>query len=252
MEPQYLLSDGGRQIAYEQINENSDGPGLMWLSGFNSDMQGTKVLALKDHAMRRGQPFIAYDYSGHGQSHGKFVDGTITYWLEDSLAVLDELTKGPQILVGSSMGGWLALLIARERRERVAGLVLIAPAPDFTENLMWQSFDRETQTEIMETGVYLRPSNYGDPYPITKQLIEDGRNWLLMDKKLDFNGPVRLLQGMRDEDVPWNYAFELLRIIDSDDVIATLNKEGDHRLSTDTDIQRLLKTCDEITKIKKI
>ena len=249
MEPQYLLSDAGRQIAYDQINVNSDGPGLMWLSGFNSDMQGTKVLALKDHAMLRRKPFIAFDYSGHGQSHGNFVDGTITHWLEDSLAVFDELTKGPQILVGSSMGGWLALLIARERRERVAGLVLIAPAPDFTENLMWKSFDRETQTKIMETGVYLRPSNYGDPYPITKQLIEDGRNWLLMDKKLDFNGPVRLLQGMRDEDVPWNYAFELLRIIDSDDVIATLNKEGDHRLSTDTDIQRLLKTCDEITKI---
>ena len=252
MTTRYLRSKNSTQLAFERINPNGSGPGLMWLSGFNSDMQGTKVLALKDHARRREQPFVAFDYSGHGQSQGRFEDGNITQWLDDSLTIFDEQTEGPQILVGSSMGGWLALLVARERRERVAGLVLIAPAPDFTENLMWKKFDPDVQAEILETGIYMRPSEYGEPYPITKQLIEDGRKWLVMKKKLDFDGPVRIIQGMRDEDVPWTYAFELLNVINGEDVIATLHKEGDHRLSTDSDILRLLQTCDDITKLEKI
>lgn len=248
MTPQYLTSKFGTKLAYERINAKASGPGFMWLSGFNSDMQGTKVLALKARAVRRDQPFVAFDYSGHGQSQGEFEEGNISRWLDDSLMIFDELTEGPQILIGSSMGGWLALLVARERRERVAGLILIAPAPDFTENLMWRSFDRDVQAQIMETGIYMQPSEYGDPYPITKQLIEDGRNWLLMDKKIDIDCPIRILQGMRDKDVPWTYAFDLLNVINAEDVTATLVKEGDHRLSTDSDIQRLLQTCDEITK----
>ncbi len=248
MTPQHLTSKVGIKLAYERINATASGPGILWLSGFNSDMQGTKVLALKDRAVRRMQPFVAFDYSGHGQSQGTLAEGNISQWLNDSLLIFDELTDGPQILVGSSMGGWLALLLARERRERIAGLILIAPAPDFTENLMWRNFNRDIQAQIIESGVYMQPSEYGDPYPITKQLIEDGRKWLLMDKKLDFDCPVRILQGMRDRDVPWTYAFDLLNVISTEDMTATLIKEGDHRLSKDSDIQRLLQMCDEITK----
>ena len=250
MTTQFLKNTKGHQLAFSRVNANESGPGLMWLSGFNSDMHGTKVLALKEHARIRKQPFVTFDYSGHGQSEGRFEEGNISQWLDDSITVFDKLTNGPQILVGSSMGGWLALLLARLRKERIVGLVLIAPAPDFTENLMWQNFEDKVKVEILENSVYYQPSEYGEPYPITRQLIEDGRKWLMMDKKFEFSGKVRILQGMRDKDVPWKYAYRLLDVICSDDVIASLNKRGDHRLSSESDIQRLLKTCDEISDLK--
>lgn len=237
----YLDTPQGRRLAYRKTE--GAGPCFVWLSGFNSDMSGSKILALEAWAKEQGRAFLAFDYSGHGQSEGDFAEGTITDWREDVLSVIDTLTEGPLVLVGSSMGGWLALLTALARPDRVQALVLIAPAPDFTEKLMWPELSPEAQAEIMEKGVYMRPSEYGDPYPITRALIKDGDQWSLLDGSIAFNGPVRILQGMRDEDVPWTHAQKLISVLTSDDVIFTLVKGGDHRLSREEDIQRLIETC---------
>ncbi|MEM9669833.1 MAG: alpha/beta hydrolase [Pseudomonadota bacterium] len=241
-----LTTPQGRQIAYRRYRGASSGPGFVWLSGFNSDMQGSKVLALEAWAQANDRDFLAFDYSGHGQSGGDFADGTISAWRDDSLEVLDALTEGPQVLVGSSMGGWMALLAALARPEKVAGLVLVAPAPDFTQKLMWPEFSKDTQRQIMETGIYMRPSDYGDPYPITRDLIQDGRQWQILDKPIMFEGPVRILQGMVDPDVPWSHAQKLVYAMTTEDVVFTLIKDGDHRLSREEDIARLLATCAEI------
>ncbi len=241
----FLETAHGSRLAYRRTEGR--GVGLVWLSGFNSDMQGSKVTTLEAWAASNGRPFLAFDYSGHGLSDGDFSDGTVSQWRNDTLDAIDTLTEGPQVLVGSSMGGWMALLAATARPERVQGLVLIAPAPDFTEKLMWTSFNADTQAEIMEKGVHMRPSDYGEPYPITRALIEDGRNWQLLESSIDFAGPVRILQGMQDPDVPWQHAEKLVSVIRSDDLTLTLIKDGDHRLSRDEDIERLLTTCAEIT-----
>ena len=209
-------------------------------------MSGTKVLSLETWAKDNNLNFLAFDYSGHGLSDGDFADGTISAWREDALAIIDKLTEGDLILVGSSMGGWMALLSALARPQRVKGLVLIAPAPDFTEKLMWPEFSETAQTEIMETGVHMRPSDYGEPYPITRDLIEDGRKWQVLDDDIAFEGPVRILQGMVDEDVPWQHAQKLVTTITSTDLVFSLIKDGDHRLSRDQDIARLKATCAEI------
>ena len=235
-------------MAYRRSGADLSGAGLVWLSGFNSDMQGSKVLALEAWAAGHGHPFLAFDYSGHGMSDGDFADGTISAWREDSLAAIDALTEGPQILVGSSMGGWMALLAALARPERIAGLILIAPAPDFTETLMWPEFSPAVQQEIIETGVHMRPSDYGEPYPITRALIEDGRQWQILDAPIAFTGPVRILQGMDDPDVPWIHAQRLVNALTSPDLIFTLIKDGDHRLSREQDIARLLSTAGEIVR----
>src|SRR5579872_3642977 len=190
-------------------------PGLFWLGGFKSDMQGTKALALEAWAHDHGRACIRFDYSGHGESGGDFVDGTIGRWLEESVAVFERFAAGPQVVIGSSMGGWMALLLARELIGRrapgasLAGLVLIAPAPDFTEELMWKGFSSEIRHQIETTGVWLRPSEYGDPYPITRQLIEEGRKHLLLGGAIEVGCPVRILQGAKDPDVPWKHAFAL-------------------------------------------
>jgi pimeloyl-ACP methyl ester carboxylesterase len=221
-------------------------PGLFWLGGFNSDMQGTKALALDDWAAAHGRACIRFDYSGHGESGGAFIDGTIGRWLEESLAVFEQFCAGPQIVIGSSMGGWMALLLARELAKRapgrasLAGLVLIAPAPDFTEQLMWNSFSPEVKNEIERKGVWMRPSEYGDPYPITRALIEEGRNHLLLGSAIDVGCPVRILQGAKDPDVPWQHAFALTHRLPSDDVVLTMIQDGDHRLSRPQDIARML------------
>ena len=212
-------------------------------------MQGTKVLALEAWAAAEDTSFLAFDYSGHGQSGGRFEDGTISTWREDTLAMLDAETSGPQILVGSSMGGWLALLAALAWPERVAGLVLIAPAPDFTEKLMWPAFSSAAQKEILETGVHMRPSEYGEPYPITRALIEDGRLWQILDGPIPFQGPVRILQGLADPDVPWTHARRLVDRMSSHDLVFTLVKDGDHRLSRPQDIARLIATCAEVADL---
>lgn len=227
-------------------------PGVFWLCGFNSDMNGTKAAALAQWAVEQGRACVRFDYSGHGQSSGAFADGTIGRWLEDSLAVFEACCKGPQIVVGSSMGGWIALLLARElaRRgesARLAGLVLIAPAPDFTEELMWKQFTPEIRQQIETTGVWLRPSDYGEPYPITRGLIEDGRKHLVLGGAIDVGCPVRILQGAQDPDVPWRHAFTLAERLPSDDVVLTMIQDGDHRLSRPQDIARIIAAVSELS-----
>lgn len=245
MEHENFVSPQGRRLAYRYAPPRTDLT-FVWLSGFKSDMTGTKVIVLEDWAKQAGHGFLAFDYSGHGVSGGAFEDGTISAWREDALAAIEGLTSGTLILVGSSMGGWMALLSALAFMARVAGMVLIAPAPDFTQKLMWPEFSAEQQAEIMEQGMTLRPSDYGDPYPITRALIEDGKQWALLDGPIDLTCPIRILQGQQDPDVPWAHAFLLVDALASEDVVFSLIKDGDHRLSRDQDIARLLATCGEL------
>jgi pimeloyl-ACP methyl ester carboxylesterase len=226
-------------------------PGLFWLGGFKSDMQGTKAVALDAWAVEHKRACVRFDYSGHGESGGDFVDGTIGLWLEESVAVFEQFCAGPQVLIGSSMGGWMALLLARELARRgesksqssrasLKGLVLIAPAPDFTEELMWKGFSPEIRHQIETTGVWLRPSEYGDPYPITRNLIEEGRKHLLLGGSIEVGCPVHILQGAQDPDVPWKHAFALTHRLPAEDVVLTMIQDGDHRLSRPQDIARIL------------
>ncbi len=234
-------------------------PGLFWLGGFKSDMRGTKALALDAWAGEHGRASVRFDYSGHGESGGDFADGTIGRWLEESAAVFERFCAGPQIVIGSSMGGWMALLLAREIRKRqiqgqpqgkasLAGLVLIAPAPDFTEELMWKNFPAKVKAEIRSKGVWLRPLEHddGSPYPITRKLIEEGRNHLLLGGAIDVGCPVRILQGAKDQDVPWQHAFALTHRLPADDVVLTMIQDGDHRLSRPQDIARILAAVAEM------
>jgi pimeloyl-ACP methyl ester carboxylesterase len=227
-------------------------PGLFWLGGFNSDMQGTKAIALDAWAAEQSRACVRFDYSGHGESGGAFVDGTIGRWLEESVAVFEQFCAGPQVVIGSSMGGWMALLLAREMagragsRASLAGLVLIAPAPDFTEELMWKGFSPHARHEIETKGVWLRPSEYGDPYPITRTLIEEGRQHLLLGSAIDVGCPVRILQGAQDPDVPWRHAFALVHRLPVDDVVLTVIQDGDHRLSRPQDIARMIAAVAEM------
>lgn len=226
-------------------------PGLFWLGGFKSDMKGTKAEALDRWAGKEGRACLRFDYSGHGESGGLFTEGTIGRWLEESLAVYLYFARGPQLIIGSSMGGWLALLLARalgpnKDAAPIAGMVLIAPAVDFTEELMWKQFSDATKREIQEKGKWLRPSEYGDePYPITRGLIEDGRNHLLLGGLIETGCPVHILQGVQDPDVPWRHAVELVSRFSRDDVVLTLIKDGDHRLSRPEDIDRLIAAIQE-------
>jgi pimeloyl-ACP methyl ester carboxylesterase len=229
-------------------------PGLFWLGGFASDMQGTKAVALDAWAAAHGRACVRFDYSGHGESGGDFAGGTISRWLEESLAVFDRFCDGPQIVIGSSMGGWMALLLARELRKRpaagrasIAGMILIAPAPDFTEALMWRTFTPEIRNEIMTKGVWHRPSDYGAAQPITRRLIEDGRQNLVLTGSINTGCPVRILQGAKDPDVPWQHAFELTHRLPSEDVVLTMIQDGDHRLSRPQDIARLIATISELS-----
>jgi pimeloyl-ACP methyl ester carboxylesterase len=231
-------------------------PGLFWLGGFKSVMTGTKAEALATWAHQRGRAYVRFDYSGHGQSGSEFATGTIGRWLEDSLGVFDAFAGGPQLVVGSSMGAWLALLMVRELRRRaapghapasrVAGLVLIAPAVDFTEALIWSKLPGEAQRTLTETGTWERPSRYADgPYLITRALIEEGREHLLLGAMIETGCPVRILQGVQDPDVPWRHAIELVARLAQDDVVLTLVKDGDHRLSRPEDIDRLVAVIEE-------
>lgn len=243
--------DAARRIAVRA--RAGSGPGLFWLGGFNSDMKGTKALALDAWAAEHGRACVRFDYSGHGESGGRFADGTVGRWLEESLAVFERFCAGPQVVVGSSMGGWIALLLAREVAKRawsasLSGLVLIAPAPDFTEELMWKGFSPDIRREIETKGVWLRPSQYGDgtPYPITRDLIEEGRNHLLLGGSIEVGCPVRILQGAKDPDVPWQHAFALVHRLPADDVVLTMIQDGDHRLSRPQDIARIIAAVAEI------
>ena len=257
-EPQFLTlaADdlaGARRIAYlKRPAAGSSRPGLVWLGGFRSDMTATKASALDLYAGEHGRAALRFDYSGHGASDGSFIDGTITRWLDDSLAAVTRLTEGPQVLVGSSMGGWLALLAARTLQAggegaRVAGLVLIAPAVDFTQALLWDRLDAAARRAITEEGVWLRPSAYApEPVPITRALIEDGKRHALLGGTLRTHAPVHILQGMRDDDVPWRHAMLLVEHLAGDPVTVTLIRDGDHRLSRPEDIAKLLAAVEQV------
>ncbi len=241
--------DSKRKIAVRRRDGRK--PGLIWLGGFKSDMKGTKAAALDDWAKEQGRACIRFDYSGHGESGGAFADGTIGKWLDESCSVFEKFCDGPTIAIGSSMGGWISLLLAQRLRAKkvrgeLAGLVLIAPAVDFTEVLMWQRFTPDIKKQLEETGKWERPSEYSDePYLITRELIEDGRNHLLLGGLIETGCPVRILQGVKDEDVPWEHAVSLVSRIARDDVVLTLVKDGDHRLSRPEDIDRLLAAVGE-------
>jgi len=243
--PQSLTIGQGadaRRIAV--ISREGKGPQVVWLGGFKSDMRSTKVAALDAWAEGAGRAFLRFDYSGHGESTGVFEDGTISRWLEEALEVIGRFGSPRPILVGSSMGGWIALLAARRlagSARAPSGIVLIAPAVDMTERLMWERFPEEIRKSVEETGVYHRPSAYSEaPYAITRGLIEDGRNHLLFGQTIETGCPVHILQGMLDPDVPWSHAMQLVEHLPGDSVSLTLIKDGDHRLSRDEDLERLI------------
>jgi pimeloyl-ACP methyl ester carboxylesterase len=240
-----------RQIAV--LVRDGKGPPVVWLGGFKSDMQSTKGEHLDAWAARTGRALLRFDYSGHGQSGGDFEAGTISRWLEETLQVLKHYLQQRPVLVGSSMGGWIALLAALrlpDIRPSLApvGIVLIAPAVDMTERLMWDRFPSDVRQEVAEKGVYYRPSAYSpdDPYPITRGLIEDGRNHLLFGQPIQTGCPVHILQGMEDPDVPWQHALELVEHLPGDSVSLTLIKDGDHRLSRPEDLERLIGAIEAI------
>ncbi len=236
----------GERVAYRRL-EGRD-PGVMWLGGYHSDMDGNKAQAVAAWAGRSGRACLRFDYYGHGRSSGDFRLGTISRWRDDALAVLDTVAQGPQILVGSSMGGWISLLLARARPERIAGLLLIAPAADFTEVLIWQRLPEAAQRQVLEEGSWLRPSDHGDePYPVTRKLIEDGRSNLVLNLKTAPGVPVRILHGMADQDVPWQHALTTVEAIEGD-VSLTLVKHGDHRLSRPADLVLIERTLDGLVR----
>ena len=230
----------GESIAYTKIEPAASQPTLVWLSGFNSDMSGSKALAVKALAESEGLGYMAFDYFGHGESSGDFIEGTISRWREDSLTAIDELTDGPLILVGSSMGGWMALLAALARPERVRGMLLIAPAPDFTEKLMWPELSDDAKAKILHEGHWMRPTPYGEPYPITRRLIEDGKRWSILDAPIELSIPVTILQGKVDPDVPWTHALKVQERLAGANCDFHLIKDGEHRLSRPQDITRLM------------
>lgn len=234
----------GARLAWRRVA--GEGPTVVWLGGFRSDMAGTKAQALADWAIATGRSYVRFDYFGHGESEGDFAQGTITRWRDDALAVLDQLVMGQAVLVGSSMGGWISCLAAAAMPERIKAVVLIAPAPDFTEKLMAPEMSPADRAELDESGVWYRPSEYGDPYPITRELLEDGARWSILPGPVNLDAPVRILQGGADPDVPWRHALELAQAIRGEDVVFTLIKDGDHRLSRPQDIQRLKAALEEV------
>ena len=241
----FLDRGDGEQVAWRRVAGHS--PTVVWLGGFMSDMTGTKAQALADWALANGRAFLRFDYLGHGQSSGDFRAGTITRWRADALAAIAALTEGPLVLVGSSMGGWISCLVAAEIPDRLHAMVLIAPAADFTEALMKPGLPPEAHAAIARDGEWIRPSLYEPTgYPITRGLLEDGARWTILGGPVPIDCPVRILQGREDPDVPWTHALELAGAIRSEDVVFTLIKDGDHRLSRDQDIARLLAMVAEV------
>ncbi|MEI8394162.1 MAG: alpha/beta hydrolase [Rhodospirillaceae bacterium] len=241
----HSLSTGTATIAFHR--SEGRGPGIIFCGGFQSDMTGTKALALEAAARAAGRAFVRFDYQGHGASSGSFTDGTIGQWAEDARQVLDKATEGPQILVGSSMGAWIMLLLALSRPERVAGMVGIASAPDFTEDLIWGTLNPEQRITLLDTGKIALGSDYSaDSDPITLALIDEARRHLVLRGPLPFTGPVRLLHGMCDVDVPWVTSVRLVERLSSPDVRLTLIKDGDHRLSRDQDLALICRTVEKM------
>jgi pimeloyl-ACP methyl ester carboxylesterase len=235
-----LMRSDGVGLAWSRIAGH--GPTVVFLPGFCSDMAGEKATALAAWCEQHGRAMLRFDYSGHGASGGRFENGTIGIWRDDALLAIDRLTDGKLLLIGSSMGGWIALLLALARPERIAGLVGLAAAPDFTEALMWEAMTFAERAALMRDGIIHVPNPYGPPTPITRALIEDGRKHLLLGDTIALDCPVRLLQGQRDADVPWEMALRLADRIAGEDVQAILVKDGDHRLSRPQDIALLCRT----------
>lgn len=235
--PQAIDRGPSRVLAYRRTPGR--GPGVVFLGGLMSDMTGTKATALEVFCRDREQAFVRFDYFGHGESSGAFTEGTIGLWAADAVTVLDELTEGPQVLVGSSLGGWIMLLAALARRPRIAGLVGIASAVDFTEDLLWARMGPGEREALDRDGVYYQPNAYGDAYPITRALIEEGRNHLLLRGPIALECPVSLIHGMDDPDVPVETSMRLAQCLASQDVTVALFKGGGHRLSEPEDLKRL-------------
>ncbi|WP_174299943.1 alpha/beta fold hydrolase [Caulobacter sp. S45] len=241
----HLHRPDGERLAYEAMA--GEGRTVVWLGGFNSDMAGTKAQALAEWASQRGRAYVRFDYFGHGASSGEFVRGTISRWRADALAVIDELTTGPLILVGSSMGGWIATLAALARPERIAGVVLIAPAADMTDKLMEPELDSEARKSLATSGVWVRPSPHGPGDAISRALLEDGRAWSVLPGPVASDAPLQVLQGGADADVPWTHALALAQAWRGDDVVFTLVRDGDHRLSRPQDLTRLIAAVETLS-----
>jgi pimeloyl-ACP methyl ester carboxylesterase len=248
--PGTLTREDGATIAYHRLAGAA--PGIVFLGGFRSDMTGTKALYLQDYCRRRGQAYLRFDYFGHGASSGDVALGTIGRWAEDAIAAVDSLTTGRQILIGSSMGGWIMLLAALARPSRIHALVGIAAAPDFTEDLLWPRLDPAQRQELRATGSVTLPSQY-DPagYTYRLGLFEDGKRHLVTRDAIELDCPVRLLHGMRDTSVPWRTSLALAECLSSRDVVVSLIKDGDHRLSSVADLARLGCTLDELLCIRE-
>jgi pimeloyl-ACP methyl ester carboxylesterase len=235
-EPSFLRVAADRRLAYHRLAGRA--PTVLFCGGYTSDMGGTKALALERWCRDAGQSYVRFDYSGHGCSDGRFEDGSIGEWSQDALAIVDQIADGPLVVVGSSMGGWIMLLVALARSERVRGLVGIAAAPDFTEELRRQATP-EQRRDLDRQGFWLQPSAYGEPHVVTAKLLEDGRNHLILNAPIPISCPVHLLHGQRDPDVPWPTSLRLAERLVSENVTIELIKAGDHRLSTEADLARL-------------
>jgi pimeloyl-ACP methyl ester carboxylesterase len=243
-DPLWLETPAGR-LAYRPTP--GAGPTVVFLPGFRSDMEGSKALELEAHCAARGRAFLRFDYTGHGRSSGRFEEGCIGDWARDALAVVDRVTEGPLVLVGSSMGGWIMLLVARARPERLHGLVGIAAAPDFTEDLIWTVMTEAQREQLRRDGVHYEPSAYAEaPTPITWKLVEDGKSHLVLRAPLAISCPVHLLHGQKDPDVPWQTALTLAAHLDGEDVTIELIKDGEHRLSRPQDLARIQAAVDRI------
>jgi pimeloyl-ACP methyl ester carboxylesterase len=243
--PKILARHDGATIAYHRVAGAV--PGVVFLGGLRSDMTGTKALFLDEYCRRRGRAFVRFDYFGHGASSGEFARGTIGRWVEDAVAILDQLTEGPQIVIGSSMGGWIMLLAALARGPCIHALVGIAAAPDFTEDLFWVRLDAAQEKAFRANGIITLPSDY-DPagYTYRMSFFEEAQQHLVMREQIALDSPVRLLHGMRDQSVPWQTSLRLAERLRSRDVAVTLVKDGDHRLSAKPDLARLAQTLDEL------
>lgn len=249
VEDRFTLGEGAAVREIAVLRRDGAGPCVVWLGGFLSEMTATKATALDRWAAGAGRAMLRFDYSGHGASGGRFEDATVGQWLEDSVAAIERFAGDAPVLVGSSMGGWMALLAARAMARPPAGLVLIAPAVDFTEELMWALFSEDVRAAILSEGVWRKPSAYSpEPTPITRRLIEEGRAHLMLGGPIRTRCPVHILQGMEDPDVPWSHALRLVERLAEDDVVVTLIKDGDHRLSRPEDLERIVEAVDGIAE----
>lgn len=247
MSVKYLTAPDGSRIAYQQ--NIGTGPSFIWCAGLKSDMEGGKAVHLHEWAKDTSRNFIRFDYFGHGISDGDFTDGTISRWAADVCLVIDALTSGDVILIGSSMGGWSSLLAAIDRPACVKALLLINPAPDFTEKLTYAGWSEEQKAALERDGIVYEPSDYDEPYAYSRALIEDGRARQILDSPIPFAGPVRILQGEADSVVPWNYSMKIVNAIESENVEYSLIKGGDHSLSRLQDLQRLTRAAQTLAAL---